>query len=114
MSNVTSLKREARWREIVRRQAAGEWCIAEFCRREGVALSTFHWWRRRLSGNGLAAVEWIEAQGAGLPSAAPTAAGPAVRAGTGTGLWIEFSVPPEPALLVAALTALHSARCTSC
>lgn len=51
MTEARNLQREARWRELVRRQAAGRLSVADFCRREGVALSTFHWWRRRLVGS---------------------------------------------------------------
>lgn len=116
MTKSTNLLREARWRDIVRRQMAGRTGAAEFCRREGVALSTFHWWKRRLSLREPAAVEWIEARGAGLPPVAPAGigSGPAVRIGTGTGLWIEFAASPPAEFLAAALHALHSAGRASC
>ena len=114
MSSPRSLQREVHWRDIIRRQMAGRLSVADFCRREGVALSTFHWWRRRLELREPNAVEWVEAQDPGLLPSLPAGIGPAVRAGTGSGLWIEFAVPPAPELLVAALTALHSAHQASC
>lgn len=114
MTNGTNLQRETRWRAIVRRQMAGRWSAADFCRREGVALSTFHWWRRRLDLANPKEVQWVEAQGASLLHALPAGVIPAVRAGTGTGLWIEFAAPPAAELLAAALSALHSAHRAPC
>ena len=116
MANTKNLLRETRWRGIVRRQMAGQVGAAEFCRREGLALSTFHWWRRRLERPQSAAVEWIEAQAATLPSAvtACSGSGPAIRVGTGSGLWIEFASSPSAELLAAALLVLHSTHRLSC
>ena len=116
MTTPTKLRREARWRDIVRRQMAGRAGAAEFCRREGVALSTFHWWRRRLHLREPAAVEWIEARAASLAPVAPacSGSGPAVKIGNGTGLWIEFAASPPAELLASALHALHSAGHASC
>jgi hypothetical protein len=37
-----------RWREIIRKQSAGGFSIAAFCRREGVTQSAFYAWRRKL------------------------------------------------------------------
>jgi hypothetical protein len=110
MSTSKRLQREARWRAIIKRQMSEGVSVAVFCRREGRAVSTFHWWRRRL---GLAArerVEWIETEGlALLPAgpAGPAGAVPAVRAGSASGLWIEFAAPPAVELLSAALCALR-------
>ena len=104
MSTSKQLQREARWRAIIKRQVSGSAGVAGFCRREGLAVSTFHWWRRRLENPVREAVQWIEAEGPALP---PAGAGPAVRAGTGSGLWIEFAAPPAAELLSAALRALH-------
>ena len=114
MSNSKNLLREARWQEIIRRQLRSQGSAADFCRREGVALSTFYWWRRRLDLSNPKEVQWVEAQGASLLQALPAGSVPAVRAGTGTGLWIEFAAPPAADLLAAALTALHSANSTPC
>lgn len=36
------------WREIMGRQGRSDLSIREFCRREGVSESGFHWWRREL------------------------------------------------------------------
>ena len=83
--------------------------MAGFCRREGLAVSTFHWWRRRLGSQGREKVQWIEAEGL-APAPAPAGlaeTGPAVRVGTGCGLWIEFAVPPAAELLCAALHVLR-------
>ena len=114
MSDAIKLRRESRWRDLVRRQAAGRLSVAEFCRREGVALSTFHWWRRRLGAINPKPVQWVETQGAGLAPVFAAEAVPAVRAGTGAGLWIEFAAPPSAELLAATLAALHSLQRTSC
>ncbi len=114
MTKATNLQRETRWRAVVRRQMAGRLSAADFCRCEGVALSTFYWWRRRLALANPKEVQWVEAQGASLLQVMPAGTVPAVRAGTGTGLWIEFAMPPAAELLVAALSALHSANSTPC
>ena len=105
--------REARWRAIIKRQMSGRLGVARFCRQEGLAPSTFHWWRRRLASPGRDEVQWIEAEApALLPSGPPGAglagAGPAVRVGTASGLWIEFAAPPGTQLLSAALHALRA------
>ena len=107
MSTSRQLQREARWRAIIKRQVSGSAGVAGFCRREGLAVSTFHWWRRRLESPVREAVQWIEAEGPALPAAGSAGAVPAVRAGTGSGLWIEFASPPAAELLSAALRALH-------
>ena len=116
MTNTKNVIREARWRGIVRRQMAGRLGAAEFCRCEGLALSTFHWWRRRLQRPIPAAIEWIEAQTATVPFAETTCSGiaPAVRVGTDSGLYIEFASSPSAELLAAALLVLHSTHRSSC
>jgi hypothetical protein len=116
MSESTQAERESRWRGIIGRQRAGRMGVAEFCRREGIALSTFHWWRRRLGIGVPGAVQWIEARGAEVHLAAAAAARPpaAVRMGTGAGLWVEFAEAPPADLLAAALQALHSTVQPSC
>ena len=88
--------------------------MAGFCRREGLALSTFHWWRRRFASPVRDNVQWVEAEApALLPSglsgpSGPAGAGLAVRVGTASGLWIEFAAPPGRELLSAALHALRA------
>ena len=117
MINTKISLREARWRNIVRRQADGRAGVAEFCRREGLALSTFHWWRRRLALRESEAIQWVEARAASVPSAvmaAPGAAGPAVRVCSPSGLSIEFASLPSADLLVSALLVLHSTHRNSC
>lgn len=116
-------QREARWRAIIKRQRSGGAGVAGFCRREGLALSTFHWWRRRLESPARAKVQWMEAQAPALLAVGPAGpgltgpgfagpgvdgAGPAVRVGTASGLWIEFAAPPGTELLSAALHALRA------
>jgi len=107
MSTSKRLQREARWRAIIERQRSGRAGVAGFCRREGLAVSTFHWWRRRLEPEVRERVEWIEAERPALLPAGPAGAGPAVRVGNSGGLWIEFAAPPAAELLSAALRALH-------
>ena len=87
--------------------------MAGFCHREGLALSTFHWWRRRLESPGGEKVQWVEAEAPALLPPGPAGAGlagagPAVRVGTASGLWIEFAAPPGTELLSAALHALRA------
>jgi hypothetical protein len=84
--------------------------VARFCRREGLAVSTFHWWRRRLGSQVGESVEWIEAKGPAAAAAVLGGAGPAVRVGNGRGLWIEFAAPPGAELLCAALQALRGPK----
>jgi hypothetical protein len=107
MSTTKRLQREARWRAIIKRQLTGGASVAGFCRREGLAVSTFHWWRRRLNAQVRENVHWIEAQGLAPVPAGPAGASPAVRVGTACGLWIEFAAPPAAELLCAALHALR-------
>ena len=101
MSISNRPQREARWRAIIRRQMSGRLGVAGFCRQEGLALSTFHWWRRRLESPVRDEVQWIEAEAPALPllgtgtsGAGMAGSGPALRAGTAGGLWIEFATPP--------------------
>jgi hypothetical protein len=109
---------EARWRAIIRRQRSGRLGVAGFCRQEGLALSTFHWWRRRLESPVRDEVQWIEAEAPALQPLVPgvtsgaVMAGPvpALRAGTAGGLWIEFATPPGIERLSAALRALRAAE----
>ena len=107
MSTTKRLQREARWRAIIKRQMSGSAGVAGFCRREGLAVSTFHWWRRRLRTPVREGIQWIEAEGPALLPERPAGAGPAERAGSAGGLWIEFAAPPAAELLSAALHALH-------
>ena len=100
MSISKRLQREGRWRAIIKRQMSGGGDVAGFCRREGLAQSTFHWWRRRLISPVRNKVQWIEASapaplpaGTGRVPVGLAGAGPAVRAGTASGLWIEFAMP---------------------
>jgi len=101
-------QREARWRAIIKRQMSGGLGVAGFCRQEGLALSTFHWWRRRLESPVRDEVQWVEAEGPALLPPGPAGAGLAVRVGTASGLWIEFATPPGTQLLSAALHALRA------
>lgn len=122
MSISKRSQREARWRAIIRRQMSGRLGVAGFCRQEGLALSTFHWWRRRLESPVRDEAQWIEAEAPALPLVPGEASGavmagpvPALRAGTAGGLWIEFATPPGIELLRAALRALRAAEGgTSC
>lgn len=107
MSTSKRLQREARWRAIIKRQMSGSVSVAGFCRREGLAVSTFHWWRRRLRTPVRDRVEWIEAERPALLPAGPDGTGPAVKAGNSGGLWIEFAAPPAAELLSVALLALR-------
>ena len=123
MSISKRSQREARWRAVIKRQMSGRLGVAGFCRQEGLALSTFHWWRRRLESPVREEVQWIEAV-TPAPRLAPalpilpagTSGGvmagpvPALRAGTAGGLWIEFATPPAVELLSAALHALRAAE----
>ena len=114
MSMSKQSQREARWRAIIKRQMSGSAGVAGFCRREGLALSTFHWWRRRLASPVRDNVQWVEGVEAQAPALLPSGpsvaagAGPAVRVGTASGLWIEFAAPPGTELLSAALHALRA------
>jgi len=107
MSTSKRLQREARWRAIIKRQVTGGSSVAGFCRREELAVSTFHWWRRRLNSQVRERVQWIEAEGLAPVPAGLSESGPAVRVGTGCGLWIEFAAPPAAELLCAALEVLR-------
>ena len=111
MMESTVSDRSARWRGLLAGQISSGLSVAAFCRREGVALSTFHWWKRKLSASGrrdaLASVDWVEAQPMTPPS---FPGGAAVRLGNASGLWIEFAACPDGDLLRATLQALHEAK----
>lgn len=119
MSTTKRSQREARWRAVIKRQMSGRLGVAGFCRQEGLALSTFHWWRRRLASPVREEVQWIEALAlppapalpmlaAGTSGVVMAGPGPALRAGTSSGLWIEFATVPGAELLSAALHALRA------
>ena len=40
----------AEWQRLITEQAAGQLPTREFCRAHGMALSSFHYWKRRLCG----------------------------------------------------------------
>ena len=84
MMESTVSDRSARWRGLLARQISSGLSVAAFCRREGVALSTFHWWSRKLAPAGdcgsPGAVDWVEAQPMTPPS---FPGGAAVRLGNG-------------------------------
>ena len=49
-SGVSHVRRgEAHWQELIERQRASGRSQVAFCRDEGVALSTFTYWARRIS-----------------------------------------------------------------
>jgi len=111
MSQSLSSQRAAQWRAVLNRQQSSGFGIAEFCRREVVPVSTFHWWRRKLgavaSPSPRPSVDWVEAQALPVPLYSE---GPAVRIGNADGLWIEFAASPGPDLLRAALHALNALK----
>jgi transposase-like protein len=43
------LTKEARWRSLLKRQAASGQTIAEWCRRHHIADSLFHYWKRAIA-----------------------------------------------------------------
>ncbi len=40
----------AEWQRLITEQAASQLPTREFCRAQGMALSSFHYWKRRLCG----------------------------------------------------------------
>ena len=56
--NRRKRRSEAEWAEILRRFESSGLASRSFCRREGVALSSFQRWRRRLGS--VAAAEFVE------------------------------------------------------
>ena len=68
MSELESPSRR-KWREIIQRQRASGMSVTEFCRRHGVAASSFFGWKRKL-GSFPAAGVFVEAKIApALPAA---------------------------------------------
>lgn len=52
-SKRTRIRRSAQeWEKILARSERGGQSYREFCEREGLALSTFQWWRRKMSAMG--------------------------------------------------------------
>jgi hypothetical protein len=48
MPRTPDLALHALWRERLRRQVDSALTIADFCAREGFAMASFHYWKRRL------------------------------------------------------------------
>ena len=44
-----SVQKEARWREVIARQAASGVSVRRFCANEGIAEASFYAWRRELA-----------------------------------------------------------------
>lgn len=75
MSETLSSARH-KWLDLLRRQRASGLSVAAFCRRDGVAASSFFAWKRKLGsslGSPLALPAFIEATVADSPLAAPPA-----------------------------------------
>jgi hypothetical protein len=66
MNQRTSAARD-RWRELIRRQAAGGLSVAEFCRRDRVPASSLFAWRRKLGLSPPTAPAFVEAVVAARP-----------------------------------------------
>lgn len=60
-----------KWRDLIERQRASGLSVAVFCRRDGVAASSFFAWKRRL-GSTPATPAFVEATVAGTPPRPPT------------------------------------------
>ena len=48
MAKARSADRQRYWREVIERQQASGQSIVGFCSKEGLALASFHAWKRRL------------------------------------------------------------------
>jgi 4'-phosphopantetheinyl transferase EntD len=48
MAKAGSADRQRYWREVIERQQASGQSIVRFCSKEGLALASFHAWKRRL------------------------------------------------------------------
>jgi len=53
-SSDVAVRKRDRWRELLRRWQASGLSQAAFCRRRGVPVQKFLWWKRRLSSEGAA------------------------------------------------------------
>ena len=42
-------EREGYWRELIQRQQESDVSVAQFCRDEGISVSSIYYWRRRLA-----------------------------------------------------------------
>ena len=60
-AGVRALREQAMWR-VLASFARTRLSQAEFCRREGVPLSTFLYWRRRLTGNPAGVAPFVEVE----------------------------------------------------
>ncbi len=59
-----------KWRDLIERQRASGFSVAAFCRRDGVAASSFFAWKRKL-GSTPATLAFVEATVAGTPPPLP-------------------------------------------
>ena len=59
-----------KWRDLIERQRASGLSVAVFCRRDGVAASSFFAWKRKL-GSSPATPAFVEATVAGTPPTPP-------------------------------------------
>ena len=48
MSKARDAKREAFWRQVVRRRIESGMTIADFCAAEGLKTTTYHYWQRTI------------------------------------------------------------------
>ena len=64
-AGVRALREQAMWR-VLASFARTRLSQAEFCRREGVPLSTFLYWRRRLTGNPAGVAPFVGVLPAGM------------------------------------------------
>ena len=63
-----------KWRDLIKRQRASGLSVAAFCRRDGVAASSFFEWKRKL-GSAPATLAFVEATVSGTPPPATRSAG---------------------------------------
>ncbi len=45
------MQKEAKFQELIRQQQSSGLTVRDFCANEGVAYSTFYYWRKKLQGN---------------------------------------------------------------
>ena len=96
---------EQRWREIVERQRAGGSTVAAFCRDNGVAISSFFAWKRKLRGrDGGPPAAFVEAAVVGTPPAPRASIEVRLRNGRRVRLGRGF----DPGLLAEVVVALEA------
>jgi hypothetical protein len=108
--NKASVSAHDRWRDVLTRLAGSGLSVAQFCRRERLAVSTCFAWKRRLAREArTAALAFVRVRPASVPLVSGTADAPAssIELHLGQGRRLLLRPGFDPRTLAAALAVLE-------